>query len=296
MRIAVTGREGQVARALAEMGPAAGVTVVPVGRPDLDLARSASVRPALEAARPDVIVNAAAYTAVDKAESEPDLALAINGAGAGLVAEAAAALGVPVLHLSTDYVFDGSCDRPYREDDPTGPLGVYGRSKLAGEQAVAAATPAHVILRTAWVYAPFGNNFVRTMLRLAETRDEVGVVADQWGCPTSALDIAATLIAVARRLEGGAGSPDLFGVFHMTGQGEAVWADVADAVFARSAALGGPTARVRRIATADYPTPARRPANSRLDGSRLAAAYGLTLPRWRVSVEACVDRLVGGHR
>lgn len=296
MRIAVTGREGQVARALAEMGPAAGVTVVPVGRPDLDLARSAGVRPALEAARPDVIVNAAAYTAVDKAESEPDLALAINGAGAGLVAEAAAALGVPVLHLSTDYVFDGACDRPYREDDPTGPLGVYGRSKLAGEQAVAAATPAHVILRTAWVYAPFGNNFVRTMLRLAETRDEVGVVADQWGCPTSALDIAATLIAVARRLEGEAGSPGLFGVFNMTGQGEAVWADVADAVFARSAALGGPSARVRRIATADYPTPARRPANSRLDGSRLAAAYGLTLPRWRVSVEACIDRLVGGPR
>ncbi len=296
MRIAVTGREGQVARALIEVGATTGVTVVPVGRPALNLAHPAGIGPALAAARPDVIVNAAAYTAVDKAEAEPALALAINGAGAGLVAEAAAALGVPVLHLSTDYVFDGTLDRPYREDDPTGPLGAYGRSKLAGEQAVAAATPHHVILRTAWVYAPFGNNFVRTMLRLAETRDEVGVVADQWGCPTSALDIAATVVAVARRLAGHSATPGLFGTFHMTGQGEAVWADVAEAVFDRAAALGAPRARVRRITTAEYPTPARRPANSRLDGARLAAAYGLTLPAWRSSVAACVERLVGEAR
>lgn len=292
MRIVVTGREGQVVRALAEVGPTAGVSVVPVGRPALDLADPAGLRPALEAARPDVVVNAAAYTAVDKAETEPALAMAINGAGAGLVADAAAALGVPILHLSTDYVFDGTLDRPYREDDPTGPLGVYGRSKLAGEQAVAAATPHHVILRTAWVYAPFGNNFVRTMLRLAETRDEVGVVSDQWGCPTSALDIAVTVVAVARRLAGRTAPPGLFGTFHMTGQGEAVWADVADAVFARAAALGAPSARARRITTADYPTPARRPANSRLDGAKLAATYGLTLPAWRPSVAACVERLV----
>lgn len=296
MRIAVTGREGQVVRALAEVGEAMGATVVPVGRPALDLARPEGVGTALAAARPDVIVNAAAYTAVDKAESEPALAMAVNGAGAGLVADAAAALGVPVLHLSTDYVFDGSLHRPYREDDPTGPLGAYGRSKLAGEQAVAAATPHHVILRTAWVYAPFGNNFVRTMLRLAESRDEVGVVADQRGCPTSALDIAAALVAVARRLTGGATTPDLFGIFHMTGQGEAVWAEVADVVFARAAVLGAPSARVRRIATADYPTPARRPASSRLDGTRLSAAYGVVLPAWRPSVETCVDRLVGEGR
>lgn len=296
MRIAVTGREGQVVRALAEVGQRDGVTVVPVGRPALDLAHPAGIGPALQAARPDVIINAAAYTAVDKAETEPALAMAVNGVGAGLVADAAAAMRVPILHLSTDYVFDGMLGRPYREDDPTGPLGGYGQSKLAGEHAVAAATSLHVILRTAWVYAPFGQNFVRTMLRLAQTRDEVGVVDDQWGCPTSALDIAAALLAVARRLTGSAATADLFGIFHMTGQGEAVWADVADAVFARAAALGAPSARVRRITTAEYPTPARRPANSRLDGGKLAAAYGLTLPVWHQSIATCVERLVGEPR
>ena len=292
MRIAVTGRDGQVARALAEVGAAEGVTIVPVGRPELDLADAASVFPALRAAACDVIVNAGAYTAVDKAESEPELARAVNAVGAGAVAEAAARLGLPVLQVSTDYVFDGSAPSPYREDDPTGPLGVYGRTKLDGELAVAAANPRHVILRTAWVYAPFGNNFVRTMLRLAATRDEVGVVADQHGCPTSALDIAHALVAVARRVAAADGDPALHGLFHLTGQGEAVWADVAEAVFARSAALGGPSARVKRIGTADYPTPARRPANSRLSGDKLARVYGILLPQWRASVDACVERLL----
>ena len=317
MRIAVTGREGQVAQALAAVGSEEGVEVILVGRPDLDLAAPTSIFPALHAAKPDIVVSAAAYTAVDKAESEPDLAFAVNAAGAGAVAAAAARLGVPVIHLSTDYVFDGTGARPYREDDPTGPLGVYGRSKLDGERAVAAANPRHVILRTAWVYAPFGNNFVRTMLRLAGTREDVGVVADQRGCPTGALDIARAVIAVAKTLAAEpadatvaaeealsglafAGSvlppdaaQDCFGVFHLTGQGEAVWADVAEAVFARSAALGGPTARVKRIATADYPTPAQRPANSRLDGGKLSRVYGITLPDWRVSVDDCVTRLLG---
>ena len=320
MRIAVTGRDGQVARALAEVGAREGVTIIPVGRPDLDLAAPQSILPALQAASADVVVNAAAYTAVDKAESEPDLAYAVNAAGAGAVAAAAADLGLPVLHLSTDYVFDGTCARPYREDDATGPLGVYGSSKLAGEHRVAAANPRHVILRTAWVYAPFGSNFVRTMLRLAATRNEVGVVADQQGCPTSALDIARTLVAIARRVQpsqfgdvdamalagaamAGAAlatpmspdrdtDPELYGTFHMTGQGEAVWADVAEAIFACSAGLGGPVAHVRRIATAEYPTPARRPANSRLNGEKLARRYGILLPQWRESVDTCVTRLL----
>ena len=292
MRIVVTGREGQVARALAEVGAQNGITVVLVGRPALDLADPAGVLPALREARPDVVVNAAAYTAVDKAESEPDLAMAVNGAGAGAVAEAARALDVPVIQISTDYVFDGSATRPYREDDPTGPMGVYGATKLAGERAVIAANPRHAILRTAWVYAPFGVNFVRTMLRLAGTRDEVGVVADQRGCPTAALDIAAAIVEVAGRLVASPQDAALTGVFHLAGQGDAVWADVAEAVFAASAARGGPHARVTRITTADYPTPARRPANSRLDGSKLARVYGLTLPPWQVSVEACVRRLL----
>src|SRR5271154_2212458 len=252
MRIAVTGSKGQVATSLIERaGPE--VEVVALGRPAFDLTDRGAVLAGLEAARPDVIVNAAAYTAVDKAEAEEAEALRVNGEGAGHVAEAAARLGVPLLHLSTDYVFDGALDRPYREDDPTGPAGAYGRSKLAGEKAVAAACDNSVILRTAWVYSPFGANFIRTMLGLNETRDEVGVVADQRGNPTSALDIADAVIAIAAAVKDDP-SPQLRGVFHMTGSGEATWADFAEAVFENAHARGRPLTRVKRIATADYPT------------------------------------------
>ena len=253
--------------------------------------RARSRRPSWRRA-PDLVVNAAAYTAVDKAEQEPAAAHAINALGAGATAEAAAGLGIPVIQVSTDYVFDGAKPDPYTEDDPTGPLGSYGRSKLEGEAAVAAANPRHVILRTAWVYAPYGQNFVRTMLRLAATRPELGVVADQHGCPTAARDIAATILGVAAQLLTHPDDKARRGVFHMAAQGEAVWADVAEAIFGRSAALGGPSATVRRITTADYPTPARRPANSRLDCSKLQRLYGIALPPWRVSLESCVERLV----
>src|SRR6202161_2524505 len=236
MRIAVTGSTGQVANTLIERDEGK-VEIVALGRPALDLTDRAAVVAGLEAARPDVVVNAAAYTAVDKAEAEEALALRVNGEGAGHVAEAAKRLGVPLLHLSTDYVFDGALDRPYREDDPTGPTGAYGRSKLAGEKEVAARCEDSVILRTAWIYSPFGANFVRTMLRLNETRDEVGVVADQRGNPTSALDIADAGIAIAARMRDDA-SPALRGVFHMTGSGEATWADLAETVFHQAATRG----------------------------------------------------------
>ena len=290
MRIAVTGSKGQVATSLLERADGA-VEMAALGRPAFDLADRAAVLAGLEAARPDVIVNAAAYTAVDKAEAEEAEAHRVNGEGAGHVAEAAERLGVPLLHLSTDYVFDGALDRPYREDDPTGPTGAYGRSKLAGEKAVAAACENSVILRTAWVYSPFGANFVRTMLRLNETRDEVGVVADQRGNPTSALDIADGLIAVAARVKDDS-SPALRGVFHMTGSGEGTWADFAETVFREAEARGRRLTRVKRIATADYPTPARRPLNSRLDNEKLARVYGVRLPDWRRSVAACCARLL----
>jgi dTDP-4-dehydrorhamnose reductase len=292
MRIAVTGRDGQVARALIERGAAAAVEICTVARPEADLANPRDVEAALIRLRPRAIVNAAAYTAVDLAEREPELAQAINAAGAGAVASAAARLGIPVVHLSTDYVFDGALDRPYREDDEVCPLGVYGASKLAGERAVAAATSDHVILRTAWVYSPFGKNFVRTMLALAGQRDEVRVVCDQQGTPTSALDIADGVLAVVANLIAKPSATELRGIFHMTGDGETNWADFAAAIFALSAAAGGPSARVVPIPSSDYPTPARRPANSRLDASRIAAVHGIRLPHWRRSLEACVERLI----
>jgi dTDP-4-dehydrorhamnose reductase len=290
MKIAVTGTVGQVVTSLIERGAASGHDVVAIGRPDLDLADPASVVRALEAAAPDVIVSAAAYTAVDKAETESDLAHAVNGAGAGAVAQAAKALGVPLIHISTDYVFDGTSNRPYVESDATGPTGVYGASKLAGEQAVLNTHDNSAVLRVAWVYSPFGGNFVKTMLRLAADRDELGVVGDQVGNPTSALAIADGIIKVATNMVAD-GSPELRGVFHMTAQGEGSWADFAEEIFAASAARGGPSASVRHIGTADYPTPATRPANSRLECGLIAKAHGVTLPDWRTSLDVVMDRL-----
>ena len=296
MRVVVTGREGQVSRALIERAAGAGVTVVAVGRPEFDLERPETIAPALAAARPDVVVNAAAYTAVDLAESAEATALSVNGTGAGEVAAAARRLGVPVIQVSTDYVFDGALDRPYREDDATGPISAYGRSKLTGEQAVAAVNPDHAILRTAWVYSPWAKNFVRTMLRLGAERSEVGVVADQIGSPTSALDIADAVLAAARNLVSRPGEASLRGVFHMAAQGEASWAEVAEAVFMDAETAGRAPVQVKRIATSDYPTPARRPANSRLDGTRLASVHGVTLPHWRGSLANCVARLLTDER
>jgi len=290
MRLAVTGLHGQIVSAIIERAPR-GVEIIALGRPRLDLTVRDAVLAALRAARCDVIVNAAAYTEVDKAESEPEVAMRVNGDGAGYVAEIAAELRAPLLHLSTDYVFDGALDRPYREDDAVSPTSAYGRSKLAGERRIAATHPNHAILRTAWVYSPFGANFVKTMLRLAETRQEIAVVTDQRGAPTYALDIADALFAIAERLRADP-SPDLRGIFHMTGGGEASWAEFAEAIFAEAAKRGRPAASVRPIATADYPTAARRPANSRLDNAKLAAAFGLTLPNWRDSTKACVARLL----
>ena len=294
MRILVTGRTGQVVSSLIERAPSHGVEVIPLGRPELDLAGSAdSIVSAVEASRPDLIVSAAAYTQVDRAESEPDAAFAINGGGPKAVAEAARSLAVPLIHLSTDYVFDGAKASPYREDDPTNPSGVYGASKLAGEEAVLRTHEDCAILRTAWVYSPFGANFVKTMLRLAGDRSEINVIADQCGNPTSALDIADGILKVAANLVGGTDHAQR-GVFHMTAAGDASWAGFAEAIFEASAAAGGPAARVNPITTADYPTAAKRPANSRLDCSKLAGVHGVRLPDWQGSVQQVVARLVKG--
>ena len=296
MRIAVTGKTGQIVSSLLERGAVAGHEVIALGRPELDLADPASIVQALDAVAPDVIVSAAAYTAVDKAESDSALAHAVNGAGAGALAQAAHRLGVPLVHVSTDYVFDGTLERPYVESDPNGPTGVYGASKLAGEQAVLTAYGDNsAVLRVAWVYSPFGANFVKTMLRLASDRDELGVVADQVGNPTSALEIADAVLRVATNMVSD-DSRSLRGVFHMTAQGEASWAEFAEAIFASSAARGGPSARVKRITTADYPTPAMRPANSRLDCGLIARVHGVVLPDWRQSLETVMGRLQPAQR
>lgn len=292
MRIAVTGKTGQIVTALIERGTAAGHEVVALGRPELDLAAPKTVAAVIAAAAPDVVISAGAYTAVDRAEAEADLAYVVNGTGAGAVAEAAKAIGVPVVHISTDYVFDGLADRPYVESDLTAPNGVYGASKLAGEQAVLAAYPENsAVLRVAWVYSPFGGNFVKTMLRLAADRDELSIVADQIGNPTSALDIADGILLVATNLVADP-APTLRGIFHMTAAGEASWADFAEAIFAVSARNGGPSATVRRIPTVDYPTPAARPANSRLDCGLIARLHGVTLPGWQGSLDTVIARLI----
>ena len=291
MRLVVTGREGQVVSSLLEAGQLAGVDVIAIGRPQLDLANPDTVIEAIAAARPDVVVSAAAYTAVDQAEDEPDLAFRVNAVGAGKVAQAAARLGVPVIHLSTDYVFDGSASGSYVETDATAPASVYGASKLAGEQAVAAANPRNLILRTAWVYSPFGKNFVKTMLRLAADRDEISVVADQWGNPTSALDIADAILHAAATLHR---DKDFaaFGIYHLAGTGEANWSGFARHILDTSRVSGGPSARVRDITTTDYPTKARRPANSRLSSAKFASAFGWSAPDWRLSTEAVVRRVL----
>jgi dTDP-4-dehydrorhamnose reductase len=292
MRIAITGKQGQVVSSLIHAGPNLGVEAIPVGRPELDLLAPETVHPALAKARPDIVVSAAAYTAVDQAEKESDQAMAINANGAGAVADAAKALNVPVIHLSTDYVFDGSKSTLYVEEDPVGPSNVYGTSKLAGERAVAAATDDHVIVRTAWVYSPYGKNFVRTMLTLAQNRDEIRVVADQHGCPTYAHDIALGIVAIARNLLDRPQDEQLRGIFHLASAGETNWAEFASAIFESLSLLGKRVPTVKAITTAEYPTPARRPANSRLDCSKLAHLYDIRLPSWRASLKDCLSRLV----
>ena len=289
MRLAVTGKNGQVVSALLALASAE-LEIVALGRPELDLAQPETVLKALREVKPDAVVSAAAYTAVDKAESEPDIAFAVNRDGARAVAQAASDLGIPLIHLSTDYVFDGTKDTAYVESDPTGPTSVYGRSKLEGERAVSEATDNYVVLRTAWVYSEYGNNFVKTMLRLSENRDEINVVADQFGCPTSANDIAAAVVTIARMLVEDASAP-LRGVFHLSGSGETNWANFAKQIFAFSAETGGKSIAVNDITTAQYPTPARRPANSRLDCSKLEEVYGIKLPSWQTSTRAVVTAL-----
>ncbi|WP_019962224.1 dTDP-4-dehydrorhamnose reductase [Woodsholea maritima] len=294
MRILVTGHHGQVVSALVKAGVRDGVDVMACGRPQLDLADLSTLDPALQAVQPDVVINAAAYTGVDKAESEVDLAHAINAIGAGELARLCAAKSIPILQVSTDYVFAGDKVEPYQETDPVAPLGVYGQSKLAGEVAVARENPRHVIVRTAWVYSETGHNFLKTMVRLGVERDHLRVVADQWGSPTHADDIAAGLLKIAQRLYEGEDNPSLYGVFHMVSAGYTSWYGFAEAIFAALEAETGKRPSLEAIKTQEYPTPAPRPANSKLDCTKINQTYGVALPDWQNPIEKSVKALVGG--
>ncbi|RYH10984.1 dTDP-4-dehydrorhamnose reductase [Tropicimonas sp. IMCC6043] len=282
MKALVIGRTGQVATEILRRAAAHGIAAEALARPEIDLADPTSCAEAVRTAAADVVINAAAYTAVDRAESEPELAQAINAEAPGAMARAAAERGIPFLHVSTDYVFDGSGHEPWATGDATGPLGVYGATKLDGERQVAAAGGPHVILRTSWVFSAHGGNFVKTMLRLAESRDRLTIVADQIGGPTPAADIAEALLTLAK-----AGPSAPGGLFHFSGQPDASWAGFAREIFAQA----GRSVAVEDIPTTAYPTPAARPLNSRLDCSRIAETHGIARPDWRAGLAAVLAEL-----
>jgi dTDP-4-dehydrorhamnose reductase len=286
--ILVTGGVGQVATELAARGDG---RLSVVGRPEFDFDQPDTITAVFDRVKPTLVVNAAAWTAVDAAEKEVDAAYRANRDGPAALAKLCARDGVPLIHISTDYVFDGSKNAPYTEDDATGPTGVYGASKLAGEQAVLESGAHAAILRTAWVYNATGKNFVRTMLNVAQKTNTLRVVADQHGCPTNAGDLADAILAVADRMSAG-WDPSYAGVFHAAGTGSTSWHGFAQAIFAEAARHGRPEPTVTGITTAEYPTPAKRPANSRLDCSKLARVFGVRLPDWQPSLARTVEIIV----
>ncbi|WP_439567644.1 dTDP-4-dehydrorhamnose reductase [Sphingopyxis sp.] len=291
MRILVTGRQGQVARAIAASSLAAHELVF-ASRPEFDLESPELIESFVSRVRPDLVISAAAYTSVDLAEDDAERADRVNAEAPAILAHAASAAGAPVIHLSTDYVFDGSGSHPWREDSPIAPLSIYGRTKARGEEAIRVEAPkTHAIVRTAWVYSPWGSNFVRTMLRLAESGHQtIRVVADQNGNPTSAHCIAQGLDAIVRhwQVEGPEKSS---GTYHLAGKGDASWADFATAIFAASASAGGPSAAVEPIPGSAYPTKAARPANSRLDCTKFQATFGFETAPWRQALQKVVSEL-----
>lgn len=285
MKILLLGQHGQVSRELQRrLNGTTELTVL--GREQLDLAKPELIRQQVQRLQPELIINAAAHTAVDRAESEPELAFAINATAPGILAETAAELNVPLIHYSTDYVFDGHQTEPYCESASTGPLSVYGRSKLAGEQAVQAVGGKHLILRTSWVYSLYGSNFLLTMQRLLQERATLNVVADQIGAPTWAGTIANTTGQMIEQWR--SGQTDAWGLYHLTAQGQTSWFGFASAIAEHLASQGKTVATLNAIASSDYPTAAHRPLNSRLDCSRLQHTWQLQLPTWQAALAACL--------
>lgn len=292
LRVLVTGRNGQLAMSLNERVAAREtIELVCVGRPEIDLADPRATAAAIRDLAPDVVINAAAYTNVDLAEQERELAYRVNAEAAGELAEAAAKIGAPIIQLSTDYVFDGESDRPWREDDPINPVNEYGASKAAGDALVRAANPRHLVLRTSWLVSPFGRNFVRTIVEAARTKSVLRIVSDQRGRPTSALDLAEAILKILDSEIFRDGS-SLGRTYHVANDGEASWYEIAREVMAECGRLGAAVANVEPIATSDWPSAARRPRYSVLDCSRLMHDFGDGLPPWPVSVRGIVRRLV----
>lgn len=290
-QILLTGGSGQVGTEIIRRAPA-GLKIVAPGRTELDLTDPQAIADLVASQRWAAVINCAAYTAVDKAESDVVAAWSANALGPAALAQATAKAQIPLIHLSTDYVFDGSKAGRYVEDDPVAPIGVYGASKEGGEQAVRTANARHVILRTAWVVSPHGSNFIKTMLRLAETRPELNVVDDQLGCPTSAGDIAEAVLTIAGRMITSPDAPT--GAYHFVNDGEATWCEFARAIFDMAARRGLPVPAVHAIPTSEYPTPARRPANSRLDTEKLRRDYGVAPRPWTEAADEIVAALVTG--
>ena len=286
----VVGAGGQIGREFSRAPGASRFALSLLDRRALDICEQSAVAAAFERLRPAAVVNAAAYTAVDRAETDEVACFAVNRDGARNLALACAAFGVPLIHISTDYVFDGRKRGAYVEEDPIAPLGIYGRSKAEGEIAVCAEISQHVILRTAWIFGVHGKNFVKTMLRLGAERNVIRVVDDQRGCPTAAGDVAAAILHIARRLllEG----TESYGTFHFAGQGATTWFGFAEAIFDLAARFGQSRPKLVPILTSDYPTPARRPLNSVLGCAAFTTTFGMPLPPWRDSLKAVVGELV----
>lgn len=293
--VLVTGAGGQVAWELARRAAVAKLSIKALGIGELDITDTKAVHAAVTAAAPKVVINGAAYTAVDKAESEKELAFAVNRDGAGHLAAACSARDIPLVHISTDYVFDGGSTVPYLENDATGPLGVYGESKLAGEAAVRASLDRHLIIRTAWVYGVHGHNFVKTMLRLGAERDILRVVADQRGAPTFAGDLADALLVLSRRLINDDLPAQAYGTFHYTGGGTVTWHGFAERIFDIAAPKLGRRPKVDAITTAEYPTPAKRPANSVLDCGKIAHVHGIIQRPWESALQDMLAETLAAH-
>ncbi len=293
-RILVTGAGGQVGTELSRRPAPAGIGIVPVGHAELDITDPAAVATAVAAV--DGVINAAAYTAVDRAESEREQAFAINAEGPRILARACAAGGVPLIHVSTDFVFAGDRGGPWREDDPVAPVNAYGESKAAGEAAIRETWACHVIVRTSWVFSAHGQNFVKTMLRVGASRDELPVVDDQWGLPTAAADLADALLRIAAVVTGDdgprPGGNPAFGTYHYANTGGTTWCRLANAVFAEAEPVWGRRPAVTPIPTSGYPTPARRPANSVLDCTRIAATFAPARRHWREALASVVADLL----